>query len=257
MKNKYILLIDVDGTLIKNGEKEISSNILESLKYAKQKGHILVIATGRSLKSTTEIKEYDNFNYIACLMGSVIFSVSKNQIVYKDEDIINNQYIKPLIQYFIKENKTWAYKNEKEDKTTYDVEKYGNRFKAIKVSEGELMADLHNNKIIQLVSHKDLIDNTVIQQFNELDFVYVPNHYDITKKGQSKANIVEYFKNQYPKYQIVAIGDSNNDIPMLEKADISIAMGNANNDVKNICDYITKSVQEDGVSYAINEILKI
>ena len=46
---KYIFLIDVDGTLVKDGTKVINSKIVEEIKFLKSKGHKFVIATGESL----------------------------------------------------------------------------------------------------------------------------------------------------------------------------------------------------------------
>ena len=49
---------------------------------------------------------------------------------------------------------------------------------------------------------------------------------------------------------IVVFGDGHNDISMMRQAPISIAMGNAIDEVKEVATYITKSNQEDGIEYA-------
>ena len=257
MKNKYVILLDADGTLVETGKTEICKTVIDSLKYAKQKGHILAIATGRGVKTTLNIEGYNIFNYIACLMGSVIYSVEENKIIYEDENKINNQYV-PLIEYFINSGKEWTYKDDKEDKSTMDINIYGNRFNAKIVSKETVFEDIKNNKIFQLLACEEIVDNSIKEKFADLDFVFMPgDYYDILKKGNSKAKVVNYFREKFLDYKIVAIGDSNNDIPMLKAADISIAMGNANSNVKSLCKYQTKTLKEDGVSYAIKEILKI
>ena len=48
----------------------------------------------------------------------------------------------------------------------------------------------------------------------------------------------------------VVFGDGHNDISMMRQAPISIAMGNAIDEVKEVATYITKSNQEDGIEYA-------
>ena len=48
----------------------------------------------------------------------------------------------------------------------------------------------------------------------------------------------------------MAFGDGHNDISMMRQAPISIAMGNAIDEVKEVATYITKSNQEDGIEYA-------
>lgn len=51
--------------------------------------------------------------------------------------------------------------------------------------------------------------------------------------------------------QLVAMGDSLNDVPMLEWAGLGIAMGNAQETVKQAADWVSKPYDEDGVAYAI------
>ncbi|RZM22700.1 MAG: hypothetical protein EOP67_49900, partial [Sphingomonas sp.] len=52
-----------------------------------------------------------------------------------------------------------------------------------------------------------------------------------------------------------AIGDQANDVPMLEKAGLSIAMGNAPDAVKAIADEVSRGNDEDGVAWAIDHII--
>ena len=49
----------------------------------------------------------------------------------------------------------------------------------------------------------------------------------------------------------MAFGDGGNDIPMLRHVGIGVAMGNAENDVKQVADYVTASVDEDGIEKAL------
>ena len=49
----------------------------------------------------------------------------------------------------------------------------------------------------------------------------------------------------------MACGDGGNDIAMLQHAGIGVAMGNADDDVKQYADYVTDSVDEDGIFKAL------
>jgi hypothetical protein len=55
--------------------------------------------------------------------------------------------------------------------------------------------------------------------------------------------------------EIIAIGDGQNDIDMLEYADFAIAMGNADSLTKQVCDYITDTNNCDGAAKAIEMII--
>ncbi|HBM80627.1 MAG TPA: sugar-phosphatase, partial [Clostridiaceae bacterium] len=54
---------------------------------------------------------------------------------------------------------------------------------------------------------------------------------------------------------IICIGDSENDISMIKYAGLGIAMGNAEDEVKDASKFVTLSNEEDGVSYAIEKFL--
>jgi hydroxymethylpyrimidine pyrophosphatase-like HAD family hydrolase len=55
--------------------------------------------------------------------------------------------------------------------------------------------------------------------------------------------------------QIIAIGDSFNDLPVFEVAGLSIAMGNASEEVKQLADWVAPPVEKDGVAVAIEKFI--
>ncbi len=55
------------------------------------------------------------------------------------------------------------------------------------------------------------------------------------------------------KSEAIAFGDGENDIDMLEFVGLGIAMGNGNEKLKNVADFITKKSSEDGIHYALKE----
>ena len=61
--------------------------------------------------------------------------------------------------------------------------------------------------------------------------------------------IIEYYSIDLS--ETIAFGDGGNDISMIKHAAIGVAMGNANDDVKEVADYVTDSVDEDGIYNAL------
>ncbi len=53
---------------------------------------------------------------------------------------------------------------------------------------------------------------------------------------------------------VVAFGDGNNDVEMLKRAKIGVAMGNANSYVKSQADYVTSHILDDGIANAIKHL---
>ena len=76
---------------------------------------------------------------------------------------------------------------------------------------------------------------------------------DISPLGGTKQNGIDQFLQHYniDLSETMAFGDGGNDIQMLEHVAIAIAMGNANDEVKNIADYVTDDVEHDGIMKAL------
>ena len=106
---KYIFLIDVDGTLVKDGTKVINSKIVEEIKFLKSKGHKFVIATGRVLNDVTSIKNAEIFDYYAVLMGDYIFD-SKTLNILQSLEYLSKDTVKKLATYLDDNNIYWSYK---------------------------------------------------------------------------------------------------------------------------------------------------
>lgn len=84
------------------------------------------------------------------------------------------------------------------------------------------------------------------------------DNFEIMKKGSSKGEAVQhladYLNISYD--DVMCIGDSENDLSMLEVAGVSVAMGNATPEVKEQADYITADNQHGGVAQAIYHFIK-
>ena len=80
---------------------------------------------------------------------------------------------------------------------------------------------------------------------------------DITPPGIDKAvglsKLAQYL--QIDKSEIMACGDGDNDLAMIEYVGLGVAMENAIDDVKNIAQFITKDCDEDGIAYVINKFI--
>jgi Cof subfamily protein (haloacid dehalogenase superfamily) len=85
------------------------------------------------------------------------------------------------------------------------------------------------------------------------------NIIEVVKAGLNKAvglkRVAEHFG--IPNDRIIAFGDEDNDLEMIEFAGHGIAMGNAIPELKNIADAITNSNEEDGVARYLEEVLSL
>ena len=83
-----------------------------------------------------------------------------------------------------------------------------------------------------------------------------PYFADINVKGVNKATGMEDFAAYFDLdlSQSLAFGDGGNDIPMLRRAGIGIAMGNASMAVKSVAKYVTGAVGDNGIEKALRNL---
>jgi Cof subfamily protein (haloacid dehalogenase superfamily) len=84
-----------------------------------------------------------------------------------------------------------------------------------------------------------------------------PMNIEVMDKDGNKGNALKIMADYYgiSMADTVAMGDNFNDIPMLKVAGFSIAMGNADPAVKQLCKAVTLSNTENGVSYAMEQFI--
>ena len=84
-------------------------------------------------------------------------------------------------------------------------------------------------------------------------FIHDDAAWEITQKHCSKATGIQFRADRLdiPIENTFAFGDSTNDLAMLQYAGISVAMGNSSDTVKKQVDFVTRSVEDEGVAYAL------
>ena len=94
----------------------------------------------------------------------------------------------------------------------------------------------------------------LIDKFPTLDFIrWLDVGFDILNKGTSKGEgmvkLIEILS--WQNKNIYAIGDGDNDYEMIKLADVGIAMGNATAKLKEVANYVTTNIDEDGLYNAL------
>ena len=107
----------------------------------------------------------------------------------------------------------------------------------------------------ELVRRRDIIEEAMPGRFTIL--FSDPTFLEIMPKGVNKGiglhRLGELF--QVPVEQIMAVGDSPNDVDMLKEAGFAVAMDNASPAVKDVVDYVTAGNDDDGVAKVIEKFV--
>lgn len=277
MDNKYkIVFIDIDGTLV-NDEKVIPKENIETIKRLKNEGIEVVLASGRPYHS---IEKYSNIvgatPYIIGSNGGVVVNFEDNKILYNAN--IDKSLALEVLK-FIKQNNLFTAitmsGNLVLEKEMYSLTKE-NRDELIEVDSLEEYLKNTNESIIKFSIMSDnkedlqIAREKLINKFNititNVDTFVIPNKYrkagknpyvmDVMKeyvnKGEAIKKLCKYLN--LNTQEAIIFGDGLNDIEMFELDAYKVAMGNAANRIKEMADNITKTNNEAGVSYKLNEI---
>ena len=109
-----------------------------------------------------------------------------------------------------------------------------------------LVYDLDINRLIETRTQIECIENTTVTDYQKVSF-------DITAGGVTKGNAIKAVLSHYnlKKEALMAFGDANNDLSMFDEAGLTVAMGNASEQIRTYCDIVTADFMEDGVAKAI------
>lgn len=270
-----LVCIDVDGTLL-NTKHKITKRTKELLLKAHKLGIHIVISTGRMY---TDAEYYSNLigvkSPVIASNGAFIKEKDNDKVIFKDVlgenlslellKIFRKHQIKP---YFCTPHK--FYYGTIMFKLFYLATKIvGTRSNKLDIeyvfSWNQWQQVLHKEKDNIVKSEIIYRDPALIyelrselNQLTQLEIVDSSKYnIEITRKGVSKGKAVERLASLYglKREEVIAIGDSENDISMLEYAGLGIAMGNASDRVKQKADYITDSNDNEGVANAINKFV--
>ncbi len=264
-----VVFIDIDGTL-KNDFGEISDRTKEAIKSAVETGIKVIICSGRPIRSTIEVSKMCSASeYIITSNGAYGYNYKENRCIFKNpmkkEACIN-------LYYMAKENDINFIMNTekgrfvlKETDNEYDTlldEPIENFVEKLDVMQC-LFQDRSFEKIRDLKPCVEKIENVGIKNqskslTNPKEKPREVTYFDIadekTSKGFGVKNMCEALNIDLK--DAISIGDDYNDVSMFEMAGLSVAMGNANDEVKSKAKYITRTNNEDGVAFVLEKLIK-
>ncbi len=254
-----LLVFDIDGTLITYGKDTVEESALAAINQAKALGIHVLIATGRAyyliqedIKQRVQPEHYVTING-ACLTDGTGETIEGHFFTPTEVELLIN---------YVKENNLLAgFKYEKFVSTIIRHEEFVQEY---------LRGDLRTHHIIKAEdmptnsqtslpmgvfiigprSHKRKLKELI----PSIDVVYaIGDSLEAFPQGIDKSKTIESVINHYGlSWENVAVfGDAGNDAIMLEKAGLGVAMGNAEDFVKEHADYVTSAVDQDGIALAL------
>lgn len=256
------IFFDIDGTLRDFTEKGIRPGTYQAIALAKSKGIRCFIATGRHLLEIQEEHLLDQlvFDGYVLLNGSLCL-----------DHRLSCLYANPIpvsqVQAMLALKEEFGFALLLMEKDAIYVSHITSLLKTLQAQIGTAVPPVEphmerglTHPIYQMVpfSH-DLTPDFLATRLPQCGITrwHSGGAFDITPKDDSKQSgiqkIMEHYG--YAREEIAAIGDGYNDIPMIRFAGIGIAMGNGNEQVKAAADFITDSIDGDGLLHAVEYLV--
>jgi len=266
-----LLALNIDGTLLQsNGRLHRATK--EAVEYVQQKGIFVTLVTSRSFPSAKKVaKALKIKSPIITHQGAFISSLEAKPIFVER---INEEITYDTVRFFealpcqirlVHEQFSLANKHKfhqnllgKAVYSSSDSLFYSQQYVA------SLSEYLHEQPVtppkieVYFENKKDLIDSkkALEKMFTEINVIQLdPLRIDIVPAGVSKLTGLMYLGNQlgFNLQEMVYIGDSLDDIPLIEAAGLGVSMWNAPFEVKKASDWVTRSENEQGVAYMVKE----
>ena len=268
MENKKILFTDLDGTLL-SSQKNISEYTLSVLRRFSEAGNILVLSSGRPLKSILEVRYKSGINFpgvmVSACNGAQIYDCDKMTSVIEKriplEMVSTVQHFADLNHVHVHTYSDESIVTEKEDE---EVLFYTRHIHMPLILTPELASGLSESPFKMLAI--DLEDHDRLSRFgaemvglleNKIQVLFSnPRYLEIIRPDAGKGNgvklICDYLN--IPSENSYSAGDGENDISMLDVSGCGIAMLNAAEKTKLAADRVTESDNDhDGLAHFIED----
>lgn len=278
MKEIKLVALDLDGTLFDNNSK-ISKKNLETIRAITDKGVHVVISTGRPFEGIPfdQIKD-TGIAYAITANGSAIYEIASGRCLY--ENAMDEELVTPIINFLLTRDihmdafiggkgytPIQCVSTAQKLTVPASIKKY---ITTTRTRLDNILQFIHDNQLkvqkmtLNFYPDKDgtLIDRERVRRYltSNPDIATVCggyNNLEFTRKDADKGvglrRLAELL--DIDPAQTMAIGDTENDLAIIEAAGIGVAMGNATDAVKSKADYVTTSNTEDGVAFAIEHFI--
>ena len=247
------VFFDIDGTLVSFKTHRVPDSAKRAIAALRAKGVRVFIASGRQLLAINNLEDLQFDGYVTLNGG---YCIVGEQVLYKhsmpSEDMVS------LVQYMEeRENFPCIFVHENAFCINYTDERTDEVFRLLNFPQPPTLPlrEAATGDIFQLVAFftKEQ-EKAIMAVMPHCEATrWNPLFSDVIPKGSSKQvgvdKMLDYFGISLD--ESMAFGDGGNDVLMLKHVGIGVAMGNAEDEVKRAADYVTDSVDEDGVEKAL------
>ena len=238
----YAFFLDIDGTIY-DGNR-IAQEVTDAIAHARAAGHKVFINTARAyigLPPEVTVLPVDGF---ICAFGLEIFADGK----FLHRKFLPKETVLAAAQYAFDHHIPLYFEGE----TRLDLNRrWASSFHPKTLAEFAQMLGTHRLCKFSLPNGPTQADRDAFSE--DFDFYDI----EVIAKGYSKTRGIQLVEEYFGlnREDTVAIGDSDTDLDMVRYAGMGVAMGSGTENLKAAADFVTTTIAEHGVAYAIDYVL--
>ena len=266
-----LVAIDLDGTLVTD-EKELTKKTIEVIKEISKQGVKVMISSGRAfyrLEKFIDALDLRKENQCTiCFNGGIIVENTTKELLYSQnldakevEELIQlGKALRLPIMIYARDTHYVEAIPEVVRKNTKNLK--GMNLKVVNFNQlnfnkpqNYIYKVCFIDKPEKIIEKREQISKEMFEKYEITSSV--PEYLEIVKKGIKKSEAIKVVMEKYniKRDEVMAIGDGENDIEMLDFAGLGIAMENASDFVKEFANDVTTSNNHDGVANAIEKYI--
>jgi Cof subfamily protein (haloacid dehalogenase superfamily) len=249
-----------------NDNRKINDRVKKAIAEARNKGVKVILSSGRGFKGIEKfVRELQLDELVISINGAAVTDGTGEKLVFSQhlEPDVNRRIFELQKEYgifavlFIGND---MHVEEMNDKSSYFAD-----FEDVNVTVVGGFLEFYKGqpigKMLMIGDHEKLVvfrERLLEELGRQINVTFSLPHfleaYNINvNKGIMLHRVAEYYG--IKREEVIAMGDGENDISMIEYAGLGVAMENAMEEVKKAADYITKSNVEDGVAHVIEKFI--
>ena len=274
MKNIRLVASDLDGTLL-NKNKEITPRLFEALEKLDELGIYFVPSTGRPFGTVPKaIKELPFLKYVITSNGATIYDATEQKNIIENyltpeavDAVIEVAKELPIITEYFIEGKAFIAKAVYDDLSPFDLtESHEFYIKNSRTPVEDFWNEMkQNNAVLENINlvFKDMeLRKEIWDRLKALGLASVTaattKNIEITSLYATKAQALEKLCEVlgFSRENVLAMGDGDNDMPMIQFAGIGVAMANGEEHIKQAADIIADDCNDFGAAKILEQIIE-
>ncbi|MBQ9092253.1 MAG: HAD family phosphatase [Anaerotignum sp.] len=274
MKNIKLVASDLDGTLL-NKNKEITPRLFDALEKLDELGIYFVPSTGRPFGTVPKaIKELPFLKYVITSNGATIYDATEKKNIIENyltpeavDAVIEIARELPVITEYFIEGKAYIARNVYDDLTPFDLtESHVTYIKNSRTPVEDFWEEMkRNDTVLENINlvFKDMdLRKETWDKLKALGLASVTaattKNIEITSLYATKAKALENLCEVlgFTRENVLAMGDGDNDMPMIQFAGIGVAMANGEKHIKQAADIIADDCNDFGAAKILEQIIE-